>query len=263
MNCKYCGKLCKNKNSLVQHEIRCSKNTNRIESTFVLSKFTSGRDPWNKGLTKYTDERVLKQVQSYKQNHPPREKDILETLLDDDGLLYQKYKAKCYNGKFQGHECLLTFHEYCLLVQEAGLVSSQLGYKGEKYDLARYNDEGNYEIGNCRFITHKENLKERKVSDAIRASALKASEALLESRKRDPDTFSKRIKEGQANSKRFQEIRRIAKEKEAIRQANAKKTHSTYGKHWITDGSTNKFWDPKSGGIPEGFYLGRVIKKKE
>lgn len=27
--CKYCGKLCKNQNSLTQHEIRCKKNPNR------------------------------------------------------------------------------------------------------------------------------------------------------------------------------------------------------------------------------------------
>lgn len=28
--CKYCGKTCKNKNSLAQHEIRCKYNSNRI-----------------------------------------------------------------------------------------------------------------------------------------------------------------------------------------------------------------------------------------
>lgn len=30
MYCKYCNKLCKNKNSLHQHEIRCSENPNKI-----------------------------------------------------------------------------------------------------------------------------------------------------------------------------------------------------------------------------------------
>ena len=36
--CKYCGKECKNKNSLVQHEIRCKENPNKIqlpESNFI------------------------------------------------------------------------------------------------------------------------------------------------------------------------------------------------------------------------------------
>ena len=31
LNCKYCGKLCKNKNSLAQHECRCKKNPNKIK----------------------------------------------------------------------------------------------------------------------------------------------------------------------------------------------------------------------------------------
>lgn len=51
--CKYCNKICKNKNSLAQHEIRCKFNPNRLESAFV--KFNKERDKvWNKGLTKET-----------------------------------------------------------------------------------------------------------------------------------------------------------------------------------------------------------------
>ena len=46
--CKYCGKLCKNKNSLAQHECRCDKNPNKIATK-----------AWNKGVTKETDSRVL------------------------------------------------------------------------------------------------------------------------------------------------------------------------------------------------------------
>ena len=32
MKCQYCGKECKNKNSLAQHEIRCNNNHNKIKS---------------------------------------------------------------------------------------------------------------------------------------------------------------------------------------------------------------------------------------
>lgn len=32
-NCQFCNKLCKNKNSLSQHQIRCLKNENKIEVT--------------------------------------------------------------------------------------------------------------------------------------------------------------------------------------------------------------------------------------
>jgi very-short-patch-repair endonuclease len=66
--CKFCGKGCKNKNSLAQHERRCKENPNRIESPFV--KFNKDRDHvWNKGLTKNTDERVNKGANTLKNGY--------------------------------------------------------------------------------------------------------------------------------------------------------------------------------------------------
>lgn len=55
--CKFCGKECKNKNSLVQHEIRCKLNPNKI-NTINKGFNNKGRIAWNKGLTEETDERV-------------------------------------------------------------------------------------------------------------------------------------------------------------------------------------------------------------
>lgn len=52
--CQFCGKECKNKNSLINHERMCKNNPNRQESNFKLIK-----EPWNKGLDK-TDPRVAK-----------------------------------------------------------------------------------------------------------------------------------------------------------------------------------------------------------
>ena len=59
--CKYCGKECKNSNSLNNHERLCKYNPNRQESYFV--KFNKLKTDgiikvWNKGLTKEIDERV-------------------------------------------------------------------------------------------------------------------------------------------------------------------------------------------------------------
>lgn len=45
-NCKYCNKECKNKNSLVQHEIRCKYNKNRITSIF-MGDYNKTRKPTN------------------------------------------------------------------------------------------------------------------------------------------------------------------------------------------------------------------------
>lgn len=54
--CKYCGKQCKNLNSLKQHEIRCKDNPDKI-----ICKSNGnhvGHPAWNKGLTAETDKRV-------------------------------------------------------------------------------------------------------------------------------------------------------------------------------------------------------------
>ena len=111
---------------------------------------------WNKGLTKETSESVKRGSELLK-----RKKSDLELELDDDGKLIQRWRNKCTNAKKEGIECKLTFDEYCTLVKEAGLVSSQLGFTGEKYVLGRYNDEGDYTLENCRFITQKENSDEK------------------------------------------------------------------------------------------------------
>ena len=60
--CKFCGKECKNKKSLIQHEIRCKDNPNRVDLSYMdkIHSNNKGRIPWNKGLTKETDERIKK-----------------------------------------------------------------------------------------------------------------------------------------------------------------------------------------------------------
>lgn len=85
--------------------------------------------------------------------------------LDDDGKIRQRYANKKFNAKKDGIMCDLTLHQYCSLIEIAGVKSSDLGFSksssGKKYVLARYNDQGNYTWGNCRFITQKENAAER------------------------------------------------------------------------------------------------------
>lgn len=48
--CKFCGKQCKNNNSLAQHQIRCVKNPNRI-NVYKEGFNDKGRTAWNKGIT--------------------------------------------------------------------------------------------------------------------------------------------------------------------------------------------------------------------
>ncbi len=41
LNCIYCGKECKNKNSLIQHEIRCKENPRHITNKGNCKSHTS------------------------------------------------------------------------------------------------------------------------------------------------------------------------------------------------------------------------------
>lgn len=66
--CQYCGKKCKNLNSLKQHECRCKNNPNRLTTTNNLKN-----QGWAKGLCAETDERIRHSKNSrlnYYKDHP-------------------------------------------------------------------------------------------------------------------------------------------------------------------------------------------------
>lgn len=71
--CKFCNKEFKNKNSLVQHEIRCKHNPNKIKIKNNLQEDNNKIKnkeirPWNKGLTKETDERIKNSIKTFHKN---------------------------------------------------------------------------------------------------------------------------------------------------------------------------------------------------
>lgn len=65
--CKFCGKVCKNANSLRNHERLCKENPEQQESSWI--KFNKERGAWNKGLTKETDERVRKYGETFSERY--------------------------------------------------------------------------------------------------------------------------------------------------------------------------------------------------
>lgn len=65
LNCQFCGKECKSRNSLCNHERLCKQNPEAMKHTgFTVGQ--QGRQAWNKGLTAETDERVAKNTQALK-----------------------------------------------------------------------------------------------------------------------------------------------------------------------------------------------------
>lgn len=106
--CKYCGKECKGRNSLAQHQIRCSKNPDKIE-TQVVGFNEKGKVAWNKGLTKETDPRVAAYSDKVKvslkgrvgRKHTDEEKQYLRECAIKTGLggFNMRRQRIKYNGK--------------------------------------------------------------------------------------------------------------------------------------------------------------------
>lgn len=71
-----------------------------------------------------------------------------------------------YGSKRNGHLFLLTEGETLKLLEEAGITLEEWTFKG--YHLARNNDQGNYELGNCRFISAVDNYAEHNRSAQMR-----------------------------------------------------------------------------------------------
>ena len=98
-NCQYCGKFCKNKNSLNQHEIRCKQNPNRLKIVIKTDNFKNYREKhgsWIKGLTKETDERVKKLSDSLKEGH--RTKRLKPSFYGKHHTYETRLKMKRTNG---------------------------------------------------------------------------------------------------------------------------------------------------------------------
>lgn len=119
LNCLYCGKECKNKNSLAQHECRCKNNPNHYAITLKNEK------PWNKGLTKEIDERVLKNGESVKiairkkgswwlgKHHSEETKRKL-SLMHLGNTNGNRSKKGYYKGIWCGSSYELAYLIYCL-----------------------------------------------------------------------------------------------------------------------------------------------------
>lgn len=189
---------------------------------------------------------------------------VENNVLNDDGKLYRKFSNKRANAQKEGIPFSLTFDDFCSLVRDAGLVSSQLGFSGSKYVLARYGDKGGYELGNCRFITQAENAKEKIITDksreASRNNAIKMNQqnALLSTNELS-DRIKSSLKQQAYTALRKAQAEERHKTLDAQKNPSYKgERNSQFGTFWITDGVENKKWSSSKGDIPQGWRRGRV-----
>lgn len=111
LNCQFCGKTCKNNNSLINHECRCKLNTDR--TNIIRQGFNNnGREAWNKGLTKETDERVALQGKHFSER-------IAEGLINlhsrpHENTFNKRYKYGTYKGFYCDSSWELAFIMFML-----------------------------------------------------------------------------------------------------------------------------------------------------
>lgn len=186
-------------------------------------------------------------------------------LLDDDGKLKQKFSNKKFNAKKEGLKCLLSFEEFCELLIQANLVSSDIGFTSpRKIVLARYNDEGDYVLGNCRFITHHENMLEQKQSEKTLEANRKKAKFLQQYNAEHYEEYHRKHVEGIHKSEHYKRRHAIAEEKRLIREASLDSRYcgvhnSMHGKHWATNGLDNILVMGIKEQLPEGYRLGRIM----
>lgn len=118
LNCKYCAKLCKNKNSLAQHEIRCSKNN----SVLKVKPFGNSlsHQPWNKGLTKETDARVAKNAAGVRNTLRQKVADGWKPFFATDDFWTEEQRAKRSEEKIQLFKDRPELHPNRLLASNKG-----------------------------------------------------------------------------------------------------------------------------------------------
>jgi len=77
---------------------------------------------------------------------------------------YWKHKKKATKQR-HAIDWKLSGKELMQLLDDAGITHDDVGRSSSSYQLARYEDTGDYAVGNCRYITLRENIQERKFSD--------------------------------------------------------------------------------------------------
>lgn len=110
--CKFCGKECKNPNSLRNHERLCKLNPNRDEHSLLVmtenrnkwngTKDNPGHSAWNKGLTKESDERIKRQSETYSNRYKtgsPEAKALGHVMTEEIKKKISETQKKNYVGR--------------------------------------------------------------------------------------------------------------------------------------------------------------------
>lgn len=136
--CKFCGKICKNANSLRNHERLCKENPNQdVKSLQKLrenvKKWNENHIAWNKGLTSETDERVKKYVNT-------RHEHYLNGELSE--LAYKHIMSETVKQKISEKQK----ENYCGKSRYATARENRKSYAEQYFDTIFTDCEKNYHV---------------------------------------------------------------------------------------------------------------------
>jgi hypothetical protein len=122
LTCQFCGKECKNRNSLCNHERMCTLNPNKQDSGFIVfnEKVKCGEAAvWNSGLTAANDERVAKHAKAIAEYYTTNEAfwtgkkhtEEFKAIAENVGLNVEKDKQVGYGITTVSLELMETIKE--------------------------------------------------------------------------------------------------------------------------------------------------------
>ena len=144
LNCQYCGKECKNKNSLCNHERLCKLNPDRDTiNAYIARKALKdlNKQIWNKGLTKETDDRIKKQVDTYNKNKDKHKSSVHPASDSQIDKMMKSYKLTLNSRKMNGRY-LYKFGHYKGINCDSGWELAFLVYMLDHGENIRRNKEG-------------------------------------------------------------------------------------------------------------------------
>ena len=103
--CSFCGKVCKNANSLRNHERLCKANPNRQLTSFekhgaILGFNNKGRSAWNKGLTAADNKSLAKASETLKARYASGELVAKNPMNDPEARKKHKQAMKKANANY-------------------------------------------------------------------------------------------------------------------------------------------------------------------
>lgn len=147
-------------------------------------------------------------------------------------LLDLKIKAKRAVCKQRGSvKFNLSKLQVQALLNDAGITVEDWSISG--YHLARYGDQGDYEWGNCRFITVQQNMQERKISEKARINAQQSRMRMTESNRGKHRTQETKNKISIANTGKRRDGPGYWTGKRRARETIRKIRNSISGRVWI------------------------------